>query len=104
MGFEKLLINCHCLRPHIVTVGDDIVMTLRFCTAILLVLSFAAGTASAKQKHHIKASDVRASASLPPDRSDPHSLHVGGAFIGADPDPTIRAQLLRDFYTGLANW
>ena len=61
----------------------------------------AANTAAAGAKPQRKAHDaVAARAQLMPaprHAVDPYAVYVGGTYAGRDPDPNIRAQLIREF-------
>jgi hypothetical protein len=64
---------------------------------ILLLVLICAGTlmssiATAQRRHHA----ATTSYSYRP-VSDPNAVFVGGTYAGSDPDPNIRAALIREF-------
>ena len=68
--------------------------------------TFAAGTAeAAKKKHPRVAKTVRPAVThqVIGTPADPYAVYASGTYIGRDPDPAVRRQMLMDFYGGLGN-
>jgi hypothetical protein len=61
-----------------------------------LLLANPAAAAKAQKKQHVRAALQRIKP-YPP--RDPYAVYTAGAYVGSDPDPTIRAQLIREFYS-----
>ena len=80
-------------------------MALRLMLAGLIAASLggtaAAGAPKHPKRHHATAAAVRAVSNNP--CADPHAVCWAGNYIGRDPDPNVRSQLLWDFQSGLSN-
>ena len=66
--------------------------------AALSLLSVAAQATPKKLRSAGSAGRVRAK-SLPPadvNRRDPNAVYFAGTYVGSDPDPRVRAQMLRE--------
>jgi hypothetical protein len=80
-------------------------MGLRLILAGLIAVSLA-GTAAAgapkhPKRHRATAPAVRVVPNNP--CADPYAVCWAGNYIGRDPDPNVRSQLLWDFQAGLPN-
>jgi hypothetical protein len=76
--------------------------------ALIAVVLFANVTAAIAKSTHKYRSPPPAARSIetpeakyPP--SDPYAVWVAGTYVGRDPDPNIRAALIRDFYRYMDN-
>jgi hypothetical protein len=79
-----------------------------FFGVCLLAALVACGVANAATKHHRRPlPSVNQSLSVPSAPrnpcADPYAVCWAGTYIGRDPDPHVRAQMLWDFQAGLAN-
>jgi hypothetical protein len=81
-------------------------MGLRSFFAGLIVASIAGTVAHAAPKHpkrpHATVAPVARSVASNP-CADPYAVCWAGNYIGRDPDPRVRSQLLWDFQSGLSN-
>jgi hypothetical protein len=82
-------------------------MDLRTLLAGLVVASLAGSVADAAPKHQKRLRAVSAAAvgrSVPSNPcADPYAVCWAGTYIGRDPDPGVRSQLLWNFQSGLSN-
>jgi hypothetical protein len=74
--------------------------TLMTCT---LIVALAGGVAYAESKHpkQQRASVARIAPADP--CADPYAVCSAGTYVGRDPDPRVRMQILWDFQSGMAN-
>ena len=61
--------------------------------AFSLVVAGITGAAAKSRKYSRPAAAPRIAAL----HADPYAVYVGGTYAGRDPDPNIRAQLIREF-------
>jgi len=74
--------------------------TIAVLVAALLAATAAASAAAAtKMKRHPK----RAPRYIMVPPPDPYAVYVAGTYVGSDPDPRIRASLIREFYQRMQN-
>jgi hypothetical protein len=82
-------------------------MGLRSLLPGLIVLLLAGGSALAAPDHHKRLRKAVAPAlarHVPANPcADPAAVCWAGSYIGRDPDPRVRSQLLWDFQSGLSN-
>jgi hypothetical protein len=68
--------------------------------AVVMLANMTAATAKSTHKRPSPAPSARSietpEAKYPP--SDPYAVWVAGTYVGRDPDPNIRAAMIRDFY------
>jgi hypothetical protein len=80
---------------------------MRYKLLIGVIAAFSlAGVAGAATKSPHKRPQVRPPASSidSPEaryRNDPYAVWVAGTYVGRDPDPNIRAAMIREFYHNL---
>ena len=83
-------------------------MRLEAILACLIAGSLASAVADAAPKHqkrlHAAGSGAAVSRSVPQNScADPYAVCWAGTYIGRDPDPNVRTQLLWDFQSGMGN-
>jgi hypothetical protein len=75
--------------------------------AVIAVLSLACVTAAGAKSTHKRPPPPRPAAApiespeakYPP--TDPYAVWVAGTYVGRDPDPNVRAAMIREFYHNL---
>jgi hypothetical protein len=67
---------------------------------VVLLANVTAAVAKSTRKHPSPPPQARSietpEAKYPP--SDPYAVWVAGTYVGRDPDPNVRAAMIRDFY------
>jgi hypothetical protein len=72
--------------------------------AVLVTCEVAnATTKQHKRPHAVVNESLRVQSALRNPCADPYAVCWAGTYIGRDPDPHVRAQMLLDFQAGLAN-
>jgi hypothetical protein len=80
-------------------------MPLKFVAVLIAAVLFVAGAVGAveaKSKHRAKPG-VRAPRYVVVPQRDPYAVYYAGTYVGSDPDPRIRAGLLREFMQQMGN-
>jgi hypothetical protein len=105
-AFDRPLCDCRFKQTF-----REIVMrlparpSLQICLASLAVVVLVGGAGAEELKHHKKVAAMHVRAQpVPKDPcADPYAVCFAGTYVGRDPDPAVRSQMLWDFQSGLSN-
>jgi hypothetical protein len=80
-------------------------LSLPICLASLAVVMLVGGVGAEEPKHHKKVAAMHVRAQPAPKNpcADPYAVCFAGTYVGRDPDPAVRSQMLWDFQSGLSN-
>ena len=72
---------------------------LKLLTGVVIALSFAGVAAAKSPRKRVYMRPPSASIDSPEVRyrNDPYAVWVAGTYVGRDPDPNVRASLIREF-------
>jgi hypothetical protein len=69
----------------------------------LAIVTLVGGVGAQEPKHHKKVVAARVQPAPKNPCADPYAVCSAGTYVGRDPDPAVRSQMLWDFQSGLSN-
>jgi hypothetical protein len=88
-----------------IVMRQSVKLSLQACLASFAIVTLVGGVGAQEPKHHKKVVAVRAHVQPVPKNpcADPYAVCSAGTYVGRDPDPAVRSQMLWDFQSGLSN-